>query len=142
MVQKEFSRHSGYFIQEIARKTTYLLNEAFLPLGITYSQFRVLNCLWKRGSLTQREIHEIIAVKPSTLTGLIHLLARKKLVERTEDEADGRANRIRLSEEGRILQKPSWEIIEAFESRMTKGIDEPEKDRLIRHLRRIDKNLE
>jgi DNA-binding MarR family transcriptional regulator len=142
MMQNEFSGHSGYFIQEIARKTNYLLNVSLAPLGITYAQFRVLNCLWKKGILTQKEIHEIIAVKPSTLTGLVDLLAAKGLLERRVSEKDARVNRIYLSVMGHELQKPAWEIIEAFELRMTKGIVKTEKVYLIESLKRINANLE
>ncbi|MBK5251863.1 MAG: MarR family transcriptional regulator [Peptostreptococcaceae bacterium] len=142
MAQNEFSNHSGYFIQEIARKTNYLLNGLLAPLGITYAQFRVLNCLWKKRILLQKEIHEVIEVKPSTLTGLIDLLEAKRLLGRSVSEVDARANRIRLTEKGRELMEPAWKVIEAFENRMTEGIDESGKKGLIIHLKRINGNLE
>jgi len=142
MKQNEFSGHSGYFIQEIARKTNYLLNRSLAPLGITYAQFRVLNCLWKMETLTQKEIHEIIAVKPSTLTGLVDLLVGKDLLERIVSEEDARVNKVRLTEKGRNLQKPVWKVIEAFEFRMTDGIGESEKRSLMKNLKQINDNLE
>lgn len=142
MTQNEFSGHSGYFIQEIARKTNYLLNASLASLGITYAQFRVLNCLWKKGVLRQKEIHEIIAVKASTLTGLVNLLAAKGLLERRVSEEDARANRICLTDRGCDLQKPVWKVIEAFELRMTEGISEAEKSSLMESLKTINSNLE
>ncbi len=141
MAQNEFSSHSGYFIQEIARKTNYLLNGLLDPFGITYAQFRVLNCLWKKGVLMQKEIHEIIEVKPSTLTGLVDLLAAKGLLERRASDEDARVNKIRLTGKGRELMEPAWEVIAAFENRMTQGISETEKKDLIYNLKCINKNL-
>jgi len=141
MAQNEFSNHSGYFIQEIARKTNYLLNISLSPLGISYAQFRVLNCLWKKGVLTQKEIHEFIDVKPSTLTGLVDLLSVKGFLRRTVSEEDARTNRISLTEKGDGLQEPAWEIIEAFEKRMTQGIGDEGKKDLIQNLKRINCNL-
>lgn len=140
-MMEQFSGHSGYYIQEIARRTTFLLNEALNPLGITYAQFRVLNCLWKRGSLTQKQIHELIAVRPSTLTGLVTLLAGKGMLRRRADAEDARVNRISLLEKGEALQGPAWEVVEAFEARMTRGMGDGDKRNLIRSLQIIDGNL-
>ena len=142
MAKNGFSNHSGYFIQEIARKTNYLLNLSLSPLGISYAQFRVLNCLWKKGVLTQKEIHEFIDVKPSTLTGLVDLLSVKGFLKRTVSEEDARINRISLTDKGQGLQKPAWEIIEAFEQRMTHGISDTGKRDLIQNLKCINCNLE
>ncbi len=141
MAQNEFSNHSGYFIQEIARKTNYLLNLSLSPLGISYAQFRVLNCLWKKGVLTQKQIHEFIDVKPSTLTGLVDLLSVKGFLRRTVSEEDARINRISLTDKGAGLQEAAWETIEAFEQRMTHGISDDGKKELIQSLKRINCNL-
>ncbi|MEA3424007.1 MAG: MarR family winged helix-turn-helix transcriptional regulator, partial [Bacillota bacterium] len=64
IVHENYSKSIGFYIQEIAKKSTMKFNQDFESIGITYSQFRVLNCLWKKGESTQKQIHEIIAVKP------------------------------------------------------------------------------
>lgn len=140
-MDKDFSNHIGYYIQEIARKTTVMLNHEFEKLGITYSQFRVLNCLWKKGGLTQKEILEIICVKPSTLTGVTDILVKKGLVIRRADEVDGRVKRIFLTDEGKALKQDSWNIILDLESRSTRQLAEEEKALMIKWLKSIGKNL-
>ncbi len=77
-MEKQFSSHIGYYIQEIARKSAVTLNEKLGELDLTYAQFRVLNTLWKKGTLTQKEILVYICVKPSTLTGLTDQLVKKR----------------------------------------------------------------
>lgn len=140
-MDKDFSKHIGYYVQEIARKTTTILNHEFEKLGITYSQFRVLNCLWKKGGLTQKEILEIICVKPSTLTGIIDILVKKDLVIRKADEVDRRVKRIFLTYKGKGLKQASWQIIMELESRSTKELSQEEKTLMIKWLKSIDKNL-
>ena len=68
-VSENYSKSIGFYIQEIAKKSTMKFNQDFESIGITYSQFRVLNYLWKKGESTQKQIHEIIAVKSSICLG-------------------------------------------------------------------------
>ncbi len=114
-MSNEFSQHVGFYIQEIYRKTTILLNKALEPYDLTYSQFRILNCLWKKGDLTQKEILAIISVQPSTLTGVIDLLVEKKMVERIGEISDGRLKKITLTPKGKSLQNPTWAAVDKIE---------------------------
>ncbi|MTI69279.1 MAG: MarR family transcriptional regulator [Firmicutes bacterium] len=141
-MDKDFSNHSGYYIQEIARKMTIMLNEKLEALGITYSQFRVLNCLWKKGGLTQKEILEIICVKPSTLTGIINILVKKELVKRRIDNKDARIKRIHLTEKGKLLEKDSWNIILDIENEMCNSFSKEEKTLFVKWLKDVKIKLE
>lgn len=115
----DFSNHIGFYIQEISRKTTILLNKALEPYEITYSQFRVLNCLWKKGDLTQKEILTIISVQPSTLTGVIDLLVEKELVYRVGEATDGRLRKVSLTDKGKALKEPTWAEVDKVEAKQT-----------------------
>lgn len=118
-MSNEFSQHVGFYIQEIYRKTTLLLNKALEPYDLTYAQFRVLNCLWKKGDLTQKEILGIISVQPSTLTGVIDMLAEKGMVERTGEISDGRLKKVSLTPKGKSLQCPTWAAVDKIEALQT-----------------------
>lgn len=78
----DFSLHLGYYIQEIARKTSVELNKQMKDLDLSYSQFRVINCLMKRGDLSQKNIIEDIVVKPPTLSGLLDLLEKNLILKK------------------------------------------------------------
>ena len=77
-----FSLHLGYYIQEIARKTSVELNKQMKDLDLSYSQFRVINCLMKRGDLSQKDIIEDVVVKPPTLSKLLDLLEKNLILKR------------------------------------------------------------
>jgi len=126
-MSQEFSTQLGYYIHEIAKKSTITFNQEFENLGITFSQFRVLNTLWKRGGLTQKEIHELICVKPSTLTGIIDILEKKGLVIRKSDDDDARVKRIYLTDEGRNLKEDSWKIITEFNNKIDEVLSSEEQ---------------
>lgn len=131
----EFSQHIGFYIQEVARHTLVLLNKALEPFDITYAQVRVLNCLWKKGALSQKEILAIISVQPSTLTGVIDLLAEKELVVRLGDGNDGRLRRVALTEKGEALREPIWNAVQKIEDRSTAFMDDKAKILMLEQLK-------
>jgi DNA-binding MarR family transcriptional regulator len=139
---ENYSQSIGFYIQEIAKKSTTKFNQEFDKIGITYSQFRVLNSLWKKGDLTQKEIHEIIAVKPSTLTGIIDILVKKGLVNRLISKDDERFKKIILTPDGLSLKERSWETINYFDELVSEMFYEDEiqtmLDNLIVLSRRLD----
>lgn len=140
-MSKEFSTSLGYYIHEIAKKSTIKFNQEFENLGITYSQFRVLNCLWKKGGLTQKEIHELISVKPSTLTGIIDILVKKSLVLRKSDKSDARVKRIYLTEKGESLKTESWNIINKFDVKVDDVLSKEEQALMRKWLKILLENI-
>lgn len=138
----EFSQHIGFYIQEVARHTLVQLNKALEPYEITYAQVRVLNCLWKKGALSQKEILAIISVQPSTLTGVIDLLAEKDLVVRLGDGSDGRLRRVALTVKGEALKEPIWASIQKIEDKSTSLMSPEVKGIMLEHLKLMGKMID
>lgn len=141
-MEKQFSSHIGYFIQEIARKSAITLNVRLRELDLTYAQFRVLNTLWKKGTLTQKEILVYICVKPSTLTGLTDQLVKKGLAERIKVKDDRRAKKITLTPKGESLREPAFKIINDFEMESTSHIPDDLRESMLEVLKVMDEGLE
>jgi len=141
MKKNSFSNHIGYFVQEIARKSSVTLNEELEVLGITYAQFRVINCLWKKGPLSQKEILKTISVSPPTLTGTVDILEKKKLVYRKPEEEDARTKKIHLTEVGNELQEKAWNIIDNFEERTTSFMSKKEKKLVLDAMKQMEKRI-
>lgn len=138
----DFSQHIGFYIHEVSRKTTVMLNKALEPYEITYSQFRVLNCLWKRGDLTQKDILAIISVQPSTLTGVIDILVDKGLVCRVGEVSDGRLRKVALTEKGKSLKTPTWAAVDQIELKQTALISDAHKPIILEELKKMAKLLD
>lgn len=101
-MSNEFNKHlghdmsktlMGYYIDAIYKIERTAFDEAFERIDITYSQFKVLNWLWRKGELTQKEIHNYVQIKPSSLTKLLNILIKKDLVERHIDPNDARTKK-------------------------------------------------
>ncbi len=75
--------------------------EAWVGLGLTLTQLRVLFILRVEDGLSARALAERLGVTPSTLTRIMDRLVRHRLVRREEDGEDRRLVRHYLSESGR-----------------------------------------
>ncbi|MGE5628028.1 MAG: MarR family winged helix-turn-helix transcriptional regulator [Solirubrobacterales bacterium] len=136
-----FSNHIGYFLQEVARKSAISLNDELKILDITYAQFRVINCLSKKGPLSQKEILKIICVTPATLTGTVDILEKKQLVYREAELEDARTKKIYLTSAGEALQKEALSIVENFEKKTTDFLTSEERELILKSLKEMEKRL-
>jgi DNA-binding MarR family transcriptional regulator len=80
----------------------------FRPLGLTASQYNVLNVLAPRaGGMSQRELSDVLVVDRSNVTGLLDRMEKAHWVRRADDPYDRRVYRITLTSAGRKL----WEKV-------------------------------
>lgn len=140
-MKTNFSNHIGYFLQEVARKSAISLNDELKAMDITYAQFRVINCLFKRGPLSQKEILKIICVTPATLTGTVDILEKKNLVYREAELEDARTKKIHLTSAGAALQREAWTIVENYEKKTTDFLTKEERELILKSLREMEKRL-
>lgn len=75
--------------------------EAWVGLGLTLTQLRVLFILRSEEGLSARSLAARLGVTPSTLTRIMDRLVRNRLVRRDVDPEDRRLVRHYLSERGR-----------------------------------------
>lgn len=88
---------AGIAIQRVYKP---LLDE----LGLTYSQYLVLNVLWREDEQTVGAIAETLALESSTLTPLLKRLESAGLVLRTRNPQNERQVILALTTAGRALQ--------------------------------------
>lgn len=131
----------GYYIDGVSRIEVILFNAEFEKIGITFPQFRVLNWLWRYEELTQKEIHEFVNIKPSSLTTILNVLIKKELVVRKLDENDARVRKITLTDKSRALEGEAWNIISNFDNQFKKILSEEEYEVTLRSLRKLMESL-
>jgi len=73
-------------------------------LGLTYSQYLVLNVLWREDQLAVKTISERLALESSTLTPVLKRLEISGFVVRKRNPDNERQVMIGLTEPGRLLQ--------------------------------------
>jgi DNA-binding MarR family transcriptional regulator len=109
--------------------------------NLSYAQFRVLNCIAKRGDLSQKKILEDIVVKASTLSGLLDLLEEKGFVEKKVATYDGRVRLVGLTKLGHDVWEKTYRIVMNFEEETTKHIPKEKKTEILNYLKEMNKKI-
>lgn len=103
----------------LLRRAWYGLNQAFRQrvshLGITPDQFSILRWLIEGDpqGLTQRQITDLMASDPNTITSTLTRMERSGLITRKPHERDRRAHRVQIREKGRrVFEQASVAALE------------------------------
>ena len=92
------ARELGFALHDAARLLRTYADQRARELGTTRAQWAVLSRLQRCEGVKQNELAEALDLAPITLGRLIDKLAAAGLVERRDDAADRRANRLYLTE--------------------------------------------
>jgi len=90
-------------LMRAAESITARAHRQLSSLGLTLSQFGVIEALYHLGPLTQREIGQKILRSSGNITMVIDNLEKRNLVRRERSHADRRFFIIHLTEEGKKL---------------------------------------
>lgn len=83
-----------------------IFRENMQAVGITPSQYGILNYLLQKKSATAVQLAQQFGMESSTITGLLDRLERKGLIERRADAIDRRVHQIVLTKAGTALREP------------------------------------
>lgn len=109
--------------------------------GLVISHGDILNALFKYEVLTMKDISEKIERDKSTVTTLVDKLVSIGYVTKQKDFNDSRIVLVSLTEKGKQLKSDFEEISSELLSVVFSGIEEEEKEILIRTLTKIKNNF-
>lgn len=92
-----------YLIRRLSSLMNQRIDEVLKAYGMARSQFQVLYLINESGSLTQKELLEVLRVEPATLSGLIDTLEHKEFVKRSTITSDKRSKKLELTTAGRNI---------------------------------------
>jgi DNA-binding MarR family transcriptional regulator len=98
-------------VRRAARAITQLYDEALRPLGLTITQFTILQALSLSGEVTQGRLGEILAMDSTTLTRTLGVMSRQGWIAKVHG-TDRRERRLRLTRAGKSefnRALPSWQ---------------------------------
>ena len=99
MFREDLSRNFGFILNDVARLLRTAFDRRVKSLGLTRSQWWVLNHLFRNDGVTQSELADILEVGKATLGRLLDRLEAKGWVRRENHADDRRAKRVFLTEE-------------------------------------------
>lgn len=109
--------------------------------GLFLGQELILAELWKEDALTQSCLAGRVGIDLSTASKALQRLERYGLVERQTDPDDTRAQRVRLTLQGRALEGPVQTAWHALETQTVQGLSSEEQATLASLLSRVEANL-
>ena len=101
--------------------------QKFKDLGVHPGQLPILSRLHEKEGASQRELADMLHIKPPTVTVTIRRLEKAELVYRKTDESDLRVTRIYLTEKGKALALDAIEQRQRRHEEMFSCLSEPEK---------------
>jgi DNA-binding MarR family transcriptional regulator len=135
-------------LSRVTRLARYLDRErraAFAEQGLEAYEFDVLTALRRAGppyELTPGQLVRETLVGSGTMTNRLDRLEARGLIDRRPDPEDGRARRIRLTDQGRDRADTAVADLLDRERQLLAGLSEPDRDRLARLLRTVVVNFE
>lgn len=141
MLREDLSRNFGFLVNDVARALRTEYDRRVRELGLTRSQWWVLNHLYRNPGLTQSELAEILELEKPSVGRLLDRLEAKRLIRREHDARDRRAWRVQLGEAAepqmRSLRKRAAELM----SDALAGLSAGDRERLIDLLLAVKANL-
>lgn len=114
----------------------------FMEMGVHPGQIPVMKKLYHQEGASQRELAEMLHVKPPTITVTIKRLEKAELVYRSADETDMRVSRIYLTEKGKSITEELCELLKENEQTLIRGFTESELCLIRRFFLQMIDNME
>lgn len=134
-------RNFGFLVHDVARLLRVAYDRRTRELGLTRSQWWVLNNLYFNEGITQSELADVLDVEKPTLGRLLDRLEDKGWLERRADPSDRRAKRVYLTGNVQGLMRTLRRLAADLRAHALDGLDEVEREQLLSALRIVKGNL-
>jgi DNA-binding MarR family transcriptional regulator len=122
----------------LLRRAWYGLNQAFrrrlAHLELTPDQFTVLRTLIEQAGLTQSQLAAAITSDPNTVASLVNRMEKAGWLERATHERDRRANRLRVSRQGKSRYEAARTIAVELQSEVLAVLPADEREAFLGRL--------
>jgi MarR family transcriptional regulator, transcriptional regulator for hemolysin len=131
----------GFLVHDVARLMRVAYDRRAKALGLTRSQWWVLNNLYFNEGITQSALADLLDVEKPTLGRLLDRLEVKGWVARQPDRQDRRAKRVYLTGEVQAVMRALRGIAAGLRNDALEGLDGHAQRRLLDSLLVIKANL-
>lgn len=138
----EDERHIGFLISDVARLMRTAFDRRVRGLGLTRSQWLVINRLHRRPGATQSELAEMLEVEKATAGRMVDRMEKKGWVVRRADTADRRVNRLHLTDEADLIQLRMAEISDRTVDDALALLSAFEREQFTDSIRRVKRQLQ
>ena len=112
------SSHIGYWLRAVSNHVSHAFARRIADEGVTVAEWVVLRSLFDSDDIGPAELADRLRLTRGAITRLADRLIAKALLRRTQDPADGRAQRLTLTERGHALVPRLAALADANEAEM------------------------
>lgn len=110
--------------------------------GIHRGQRKLLLLISENDGIIQRDLAEMLDMRPSSLTEVLSNLEKNSLIKREQDEKDRRVMHVYLSEEGKGLLEEIRKVNNSLPDSIFSCLTTEEKEKMIDMVNKVNNNLE
>ncbi|MBA5851172.1 MarR family transcriptional regulator [Clostridium sp. cel8] len=137
--------HIGKLIMTFSNMINRKIGKKASKYGMTSVQSRILGFI-RRESYTkdifQKDIEEELNIRRSSVTSVLQLMEKKKLIKRVRVCEDGRLKKIVLTKEGLEAEKKVYDSILKIERSLRDELSDSEFYTLINLINRLSKKIQ
>ena len=141
-MSSEDERHIGFLISDVARLMRTAFDRRVRRLGLTRSQWLVINRLYRRPGATQSELAEMLEVEKATAGRMVDRMEKKGWVARHPDASDRRVNRLHLTAEADLIQVQLAQIADRTVDDALSLLSQREREQFTEWTQRVKRQLQ
>jgi MarR family transcriptional regulator for hemolysin len=141
-LSSEDERHIGFLISDVARLMRTAFDRRVRRLGLTRSQWLVINRLHRHPGVTQSELAEMLEVEKATAGRMVDRMENKGWVARRPDASDRRVNRLHLTEEADLIQLQLAQVADGTVDDALALLSAYEREQFSEWMRRVKRQLQ
>ena len=141
MIKEDLSRNFGFILNDVARLMRITFDRRVKALGLTRSQWWVLNHLFRNNGTTQSELAYILEIEKATLGRLLDRMEAKGWIRRQEHSTDRRAKCVFLTDEVEPAVKTMRAAAADLRRDALANFDNTDRERFVDMLLAIKTNL-
>jgi len=143
MKEKSDLKSISRLIMKIGHHLKMNLDEKLSQYNLTSSQFKVLAYLWKHSDqeINQKQIHDFLEVKPSSMTKLLRQLEAKGLITKEIGRDDSRNRLVRLTGHAIEIKRLCLENAKQTENKLLEDFSKEEINILFKLLQKVKNKI-
>ena len=127
----------GHLLRRAQQRAVDLFVQAVGERGLRPPQFALLLAAYQNPAANQSDLVRITGIDRSTAADMITRLAGRGLIRRIRTEADGRANRLRVTAEGVAALEAAADRVDRAQDSIVAPIPAGQRAQFLRNLARI-----
>ncbi len=140
-MEEDFDSNIGFLVHDVARLMRTMYDRRMAPLGLTRSQWWVLNHLYFHEGISQTEFAAVLDIEKATVGRLLDRLEAKGWVSRKSDEHDKRTKRVYLTEQVQPTLQIMRDMAAVTRDEAVRSLNKTERKQLRNMLKRMRDDL-